>query len=259
MRLKQDELLNGVKRIDGSRRDKGCGITSPRDLKVARDKLEDRGWIKTIESRDGMMYEIVIDREDSDEDDDFESVKCTSVESAKCSKSECILFESQVQNALSDNKELRSIKNSSEGIQERLTPPPVRPEEFANVWNRCRGGLPRVESFTESRRKKIQTRVRQGVSLEKFEEAVKQCAMTPFLAGSNNQGWSATFDWLVENDRNIVKVLENNYKGTGGKNGNITTSKPIFEGFVNGGRAETPSRGQLPVRSMPALGPPAAR
>lgn len=45
----------------------------------------------------------------------------------------------------------------------------------------------------------------------------------------------------------------------GGKNGNIAASKPIFEGFVNGGRAETPSRGQLPVRSMPALGPPAAR
>jgi hypothetical protein len=40
------------------------------------------------------------------------------------------------------------------------TPPPsVRAEEFANLWNLNCGSLPKVREFTESRRKKIKTRV----------------------------------------------------------------------------------------------------
>ncbi len=101
----------------------------------------------------------------------------------------------------------------------------VRPEEFANVWNQLRGPLPGVREFTESRRRKVRTRMAQGVTLAKWEEAVKHCVSTPFLVGNNQQGWQASFDWLVENDTNIAKVLEGKYDH-GGNGGNGAT-RPI--------------------------------
>lgn len=100
--------------------------------------------------------------------------------------------------------------------------PKVRPEEFANAWNQLRGSLPRVRDFPDGRRRKVQARIRQGITLESFSEAVRLCSTLPFLLGTNRNGWVASFDWLIENDRNISKVLEGNYNesvlnGTPGK------------------------------------------
>lgn len=92
-----------------------------------------------------------------------------------------------------------------------------------------------------------------AMTLEKFEGLLKN--------------WSSSEINHSERPRQFLPYITNYTGGPlntynkpkGGKNGNIAASKPIFDGFVNGGRAETPSRGQLPVRSVPALGPPAAR
>lgn len=262
MRLSQDQLLRGVKRPDGSRRDKGCGITSPRDLKTAREKLVERGWIRTDDSRDGMLYEIMIDREDDDDIPDHISVsaKCTEPMSAKSLVDECILSENRVQNALPDNKEVRTIQNLQEGVLDPAPPvtPSIRPEEYANCWNRNRGPLSKVESFTDTRRKKILSRQRQGISLEMFERAVKHCATSPFLTGTNNQGWTATFDWLIANDSNAVKVLEGQYvaKENGGmkhaSNGQLhSANRDVLNRVLGGPKAV--AGGELPLRSIAAL------
>lgn len=103
--------------------------------------------------------------------------------------------------------------------------PKIRPEEFGNVWNRRRGPLPKIETFTESRRKKVLTRVRQGLTLERFTEAVENCRVKPFLCGENDRGWTATFDWLVENDKNVEKAINNPYGG--GNGARIPTGKGI--------------------------------
>ena len=100
----------------------------------------------------------------------------------------------------------------------------IRPEEFANVWNRLRGKLPKVERFTESRKKKVKTRMNEGLTLERFAEAVENCTTKPFLRGDNNDGWTATFDWLVENDKNIEKAINNPYglnKPNGGNHATV--------------------------------------
>lgn len=91
----------------------------------------------------------------------------------------------------------------------------IRPEEFANIWNRNRGKLPKVETFTESRRKKVIARIQQGVTQERFTQAVVACTQKPFLCGE--KGWTADFDWLVSNDTNIEKAINNPY---GLQNGN---------------------------------------
>lgn len=108
------------------------------------------------------------------------------------------------------------------GSQSRLlSVPRTRPEEgFSDAWNRLRGPLPRVSKLSESRRRKVKARMSEGITLDSFEKAVRKCSSTPFLSGVKG-GWRATFDWLIENDTNLSKVLEGNYDDnhTGG-NGN---------------------------------------
>lgn len=109
----------------------------------------------------------------------------------------------------------------AEEDQESPAAPLPRPQDFGNVWNRLikQTPLPKVLQFTDSRRRKVQARISQGVTLEAFERAVKRCCVTPFLIGQNDRGWKATFDWLVDNDSNMAKVLEGTYESTGGNNG----------------------------------------
>jgi hypothetical protein len=92
----------------------------------------------------------------------------------------------------------------------------VRPEDFAKCYNDLAGPLPKVKEFTESRRRKVKSRIAGGLTLERFEEIVKRCVATPFLTGDNQRGWRAHFDWLMENDTNAAKVMEGAYSGGSG-------------------------------------------
>jgi hypothetical protein len=121
-----------------------------------------------------------------------------------------------------------------EGIELSLLSPAApaetgpRPEEFANAWNRLRGKLPKVDSFTEGRRKKVKARLAQGLTLDRFAEAVENCRGKPFLSGVNDSGWTATFDWLVANGENVEKAINNPYGLTG--NGAHANGNSVREG-----------------------------
>ena len=106
------------------------------------------------------------------------------------------------------------------GTEEQEASPLPRPEEFANAWNQGRGPLPKVEAFTDGRRKKVTARIRSGLTLERFAEAVKNCREKPFLRGDNDRGWTATFDWLVANSENVEKAITNLYGATNPNGGN---------------------------------------
>jgi hypothetical protein len=105
-----------------------------------------------------------------------------------------------------------------------LTPlePSIRLEDFADSWNQLSGKLPKVQNFTDGRKKKVKTRIAQGLTLDRWHEAVKGCATKPFLLGDNGSGWTATFDWLIANAENVEKAITNPYGGSksnGGFNG----------------------------------------
>jgi uncharacterized protein YdaU (DUF1376 family) len=88
----------------------------------------------------------------------------------------------------------------------------IRPEEFGNVWNRnCGGVLPIIKEFTDTRRKRALLRIRQGLTLERFEAAVKVCTQKSFLRGEGNRHWKARYDWLMQNDTNITRVFEEDW------------------------------------------------
>lgn len=83
-------------------------------------------------------------------------------------------------------------------------------KEFAEQWNSICTNLPKVEKLTESRKRKIKARLNDWPK-EKIFEAFAKINANDFLCGKNNRGWTATFDWAIENDRNIAKVLEGAY------------------------------------------------
>jgi len=89
---------------------------------------------------------------------------------------------------------------------------------FPETWNRLSGFLPKVEKFTSSRRKKLASRVHEGLTLSRFIEAIKWCTVKPHLRGDNDRGWTATFDWLIENDKNLEKAMTNSYGLVPGEN-----------------------------------------
>jgi hypothetical protein len=83
--------------------------------------------------------------------------------------------------------------------------------DFLSAWNENRGTLSEVLALSSKRREKLQTRIKGGITIERFIEAVKLCATTRFLAGGNERKWRASFDWLIESDSNLLKVLEGQY------------------------------------------------
>jgi hypothetical protein len=64
--LSDDELLSGRRDRGGERVDQGCGIRGRNNLRDGRRRLEARGWIRTSETRQGRMYEIVIEGSETD-------------------------------------------------------------------------------------------------------------------------------------------------------------------------------------------------
>ena len=89
--------------------------------------------------------------------------------------------------------------------------PSARLDDFVSSWNRLRGKLPKVDQLSDGRKKKLQARVRAGLTLDRFCEAVENCRVKPFLQGENDRGWVATFDWLIANAENIEKAINNPY------------------------------------------------
>lgn len=85
-------------------------------------------------------------------------------------------------------------------------------EEFSEAWNQNKGNiLSAIIKLSKKRKDKVSARISEGLTLEQFTEAVKLASNTPFLTGKNDRGWKIDFDFLIENDTNLFKVLEGKY------------------------------------------------
>lgn len=96
-------------------------------------------------------------------------------------------------------------------------------QDIVALWNEiCGCFLPKVKSLNENRRQKIKCRLDEfgGDSKEDWlahaKELFERVIASDFLRGNNNTGWAATFDWLFENSKNWVKVIEGNYDNNRG-------------------------------------------
>ena len=96
--------------------------------------------------------------------------------------------------------------------------------------------LPEVRALSEERKRKCLARIHRARSqgrleeyLSDFRKAVARAQNSAFLTGDGERGWKASFDWFVQNDTNLLKVLEGKYDGPangqrGGKTHGIQTT-----------------------------------
>lgn len=85
------------------------------------------------------------------------------------------------------------------------------PLDFKALWNANRGALAEVQVMTSKRRRHCNARLKEQPKAEYWEALFRRAAASPFLTGRNDRGWQVTFDWLIENDTNHVKVSEGKF------------------------------------------------
>lgn len=83
--------------------------------------------------------------------------------------------------------------------------------ELLDLFNKNCPSLSKVVKLTEGRKKKLALRWKEMPDLLQWERLFKLVEQTPFLKGQNDRGWKASFDWLIENDTNLIRVLEGRY------------------------------------------------
>ena len=98
-------------------------------------------------------------------------------------------------------------------------------QDIVALWNDiCGNCLPKVKALNENRRQKIKCRLDEWSKdsdewTTKARELFERVIASDFLRGNNNTGWAATFDWMFENPKNWVKVIEGNYDNNRGAKG----------------------------------------
>ena len=83
-------------------------------------------------------------------------------------------------------------------------------EAFLNLWNEfaTKVNKPKIAKLTDSRKKKLALRLKEYKNLlEIYKYVLKKSENSQFLINGNFY----TFDWLFENDTNILKVYEGKY------------------------------------------------
>lgn len=97
---------------------------------------------------------------------------------------------------------------------------PCRPEDdhvvdslmvAVNAYNatarKC--SLPVCMGLSSKRRHSLKARIRE-IGIDKWVEAMNQIESIPFLCGKNNRGWTASIDFLLQQD-SVTKILEGFY------------------------------------------------
>lgn len=80
-----------------------------------------------------------------------------------------------------------------------------------DLFNETCKSIPKIKGLSQSRKEKLKTRWMEMPDIDEWRKMFEIIESTPFLKGENKDKWKCTFDWLVENDRNYLKVLEGNY------------------------------------------------
>ncbi len=119
-----------------------------------------------------------------------------------------------------------SSSSSSEDSKESSSIPPnlfaedeedkFGPKALLDLWNSEKGDLAKAKGVTSQRREKIRTRLREEPSRPYWLDVIKRLAASDHANGRTKNdrfpnGWHASFDWLIANDTNHVKVAEGRY------------------------------------------------
>lgn len=102
----------------------------------------------------------------------------------------------------------KELKTVVEAFKDFLAKKPAFLEPYTEYWNIAVKGcnVPQVKQLTDSRLKKLKARIKEpGFDFVKIIGEVHKSNKL-----KNESSWFS-FDWIFENDKNYVKILEGNY------------------------------------------------
>ena len=111
-------------------------------------------------------------------------------------------------------------------------------KEVHQSWNSfCKNHpiLAEIREISDKRRAKLKKRFEKE-SFRSLKAILEAIAEQPFLLGENSRKWKVSFDWLIENDTNYLKVLERKYKDHKTEKELISRSAELKQRFKEGGR-----------------------
>jgi hypothetical protein len=117
---------------------------------------------------------------------------------------------------IDDESETEQEEPHAPERSERPEKPSATPQAVVESYNAICTSLPRVEKLTDNRRKHLAPRIREHPDIDWWRRLFQRVQTTPFLRGNGRTGWRASFDWLIANDTNAIKVLEGKYDDAGG-------------------------------------------
>lgn len=94
-------------------------------------------------------------------------------------------------------------------------------ELFKDTYNKFCSSLPQIRALSDKRKKAIRDFLKQ-LEFKDFEEACKKANENNFLAGQNDRGWKADFDFIIRPDK-ALSIIE------GGKYGGNTAPQGSFD------------------------------
>lgn len=106
--------------------------------------------------------------------------------------------------------------------------------KLAQIWNANCGpvlGQVRLPLTAKSRITKARVRWNEQRDEAYWAAVVQRVAASKFCCGDGGKGWRATFDWLIANDRNHMKVMEGTYDNRGGAARGAQDIGHLFEGL----------------------------
>jgi len=102
-------------------------------------------------------------------------------------------------------------------------------DAIIEIWNKVVvNHLPLVEFISEKRTAKVRARLAVDPDPEFWRGVFLRVRASPFLCGhGDGSKWKASFDWIMNNDTNYIKVLEGNYDAKTQKHGSGETLRDI--------------------------------
>lgn len=97
---------------------------------------------------------------------------------------------------------------------------------LSELFNARCPNLPRVKEVSKGRREKERIRLEEHPDLTWWAVVFDKMNGSKFCCGQNERGWTATFDWIIANDGNALKVYEGKYDNREAKGGGLGEPKP---------------------------------
>ena len=156
--------------------------------------------------------------------------KFSATESAHESKNETLASEAKTEDTVTPPEVVTDTNpsdlNSESGMiappkGEELPKPPKKRDKVnfsavVNLYHSICTNYPQVFRLSDARKDKISIRMEEfskgGLDgLEVAKTIFEKMQESKFLRGDNKRGWKASFDWIFENQKNWVKIIEGTY------------------------------------------------